>query len=401
MRVVQINSTCGSGSTGKICLSISKLLTEQNVDNYILYSVGKSNYKFAMKYGSFLKQKIQALFTRIFGNNGFAARGTTRKLISFLKKINPDIVHLHNLHSNDINLPMLFDYLRNSNIKVFYTFHDCWAFTGYCTHFSFEGCDGYKNGCSKCPTRKKYSWFFDKSSILQRQKVSLIIRSNTTIITPSFWLARIVEESFLKPLTIKTINNGIDLSLFCYRESNFRENHAIPKEGKVLLGVSFGWGYKKGLDIFIRLSKELPSNYYIVLVGTNKNIDRLLPKNIISIHKTDNAIEMAKIYSASDVFVNPTREDNFPTVNLESIACGTPVVTFNAGGSGEMLDAYCGRVIPIDDYESLKKEVINLCENHVIKRVDCINKAMQFDCSSKFKEYVNLYFETIGILKEM
>ena len=213
-----------------------------------------------------------------------------------------------------------------------------------------------------------------------------------TIVTPSKWLADLVGQSFLKDYPVTVINNGIDLSVFTPTESGFREKYGIPEEKHILLGVAFGWGKRKGLDVFIELSRRLdPDRYRIVLVGTDDAVDQKLPKEIISIHRTQNQTELAEIYSAADLFLNPTREDNYPTVNMESLACGTPVLTFKTGGSPEMLDETCGAVIPCDDVEAFQNEILRICEQYPFPAESCLKKAQEFYQNQKFKEYIKLY----------
>ena len=390
MKIVQINALCGKGSTGKICVDISKLLTEKGIENYILYSLGKSDYPLGIKFTNEKYLKIQALKSRIFGNYGFNSQYATKKLIKELKKINPDIVHLHNIHSNDVSLEMLFGYLRENQIKVYWTFHDCWAITGYCTHFDMIGCGKWKTGCHSCQLSKEYSWFFDRSKKQYERKKAIFRDIDLTVITPSKWLAGVVKESFLKDFDVKVINNGINLDIFKPTESNFREKYNL-QDKKIVLGVAFGWGPKKGLDAFVELSKRLPKNYQIVLVGTDSNVDKQLPSNIISIHRTNNQKELAEIYSASDVFANPTREETYPTVNMESLACGTPVVTFKTGGSPEIIDDKTGIVVDVNDVNSFKNAIIEICEGEEITMANCIERAKGFEKGDRFKEYIELY----------
>ena len=312
MKVVQINATCGSSSTGNVCVAISKMLVSNGVENYVFYSQGDDSYPLGKRFASRKYIKMQALKSRVFGNYGFNSKSLTQKIIDNIEKIKPDLIHLHNLHSHNCNLEMLFKYFKRAKIKLFWTFHDCWAFTGYCPHFDMIGCDKWRTGCYDCIQRKEYSWFFDKSKKLYEKKRELFSGLDLTIITPSKWLAGLVKESFLKDYEVKVINNGIDLDVFKPTESDFREKYNL-QDKKIVLGVAFGWGPKKGLDCFVELSKSLPENYQIVLVGTDKKVDKHLPKNIISIHRTKNQRELAKIYTAADVFVNPTREDTYPT----------------------------------------------------------------------------------------
>ena len=221
---------------------------------------------------------------------------------------------------------------------------------------------------------------------------------NMTIVTPSQWLADLVKESFLKNYQVQVINNGIDLSVFRPTESDFRLQYNIPVFKKVLLGVAFGWGKRKGLDVFEELAKRLDSEkYQIVLVGTDADVDRTLPQNIISIHRTQNQTELAQIYSAADLFVNPTREDTYPTVNMESLACGTPVVSFRTGGSPEILDKTCGSVVSCDDIDALESEIIHMCGTAMYSKNNCLERASSFDMNERFKEYVDLYESIVYI----
>ena len=335
--------------------------------------------------------KLQALKSRIWGNYGFQAKRATKRLIAELERIAPDIVHLHNLHGHNVHLDILFSYIKRKNIRVFWTFHDCWAFTGYCPHYDMIGCAQWQSGCRNCPQRTHYSWFFDRSAMLYEKKKQLFSGINLTIITPSQWLADQVKQSFLKDYPVEVIHNGIDLSVFSPKESNFREKYGVG-DRFLVLGVAFGWGKRKGLDVFIRLAQRLdPDKFQIVLVGTDETVDRQLPSNMISIHRTQNQMELAEIYSAADLFVNPTREDTFPTVNMESLACGTPVLTFRTGGSPECIDESCGRVVDCDDEEALFQEILRIAAETPFSSEACRERALSFSEEEKYKEYIKLY----------
>ena len=391
MVVVQINFSCTWGSTGKICDSVSKLLTEKGIENYIFYIYGENpekrdNY---IRYGNIVYQKFQGLKSHVFGNYGFNSFWATKWLLKQINKINPDIVHIHNIHGHDCNFESLFSYLKMKKIKVYYTFHDCWAFTGYCPHFIMSKCEGWKDGCGNCPSRHRYSWFFDNSAKNLSRKRKALKGLDLTVITPSKWLADLVKETYLQDVPVKIINNGIDLSVFKPRNSDFKEKHGL-NDKKIVLGVALGWSDAKGLDVFVYLSKRLPKDYKIVLIGTDAEIDKKL-HNIITIHRTQNQKELAEIYSAADVFVNPTREDTYPTVNMEALACGTPVLTFRTGGSPEIIDNTCGSVVKCDNIEELEKEIIRLCSNINYSVEACLNRAKEFDKNERFKEYLELY----------
>jgi glycosyltransferase involved in cell wall biosynthesis len=392
MKIVQLNATYGAGSTGKIALSVSELLDKENIENYVLYSSGNCDKSNGIKYTTPKSIKFQTLISRVLGNYGFEAKRTTKGLVAHLEKIKPDILHIHNIHSHDCNLEILFKYIKANNIKTYWTFHDCWAFTGYCPHFDMIGCDKWKTECNNCPQKGCYSWFLDRSNQNFNKKKKLFQGLDLTIITPSEWLANLVKQSFLKEYPVKVINNGIDLSIFKPTQSEFRKKYNC-EDKFLLLGVAFGWGIRKGLDVFIELSKKLDDNFKIILVGTNDEVDNQLPSNIISIHRTQNQQELVEIYTAADLLVNPTREENYPTVNMEALACGTPVLTFNTGGSPEIIDKTCGAVVPKNDTEALYSEIVKISKENLYSKENCTKKAENFNMNERFKEYVKLYEE--------
>ena len=391
MKVVQINAVCGFGSTGKICVGISKVLCSQGIENYILYNSGCSDRPLGIKCAEPLP-KVQALRSRILGNYGFNSRISTRKLIRELQRIAPDVVHLHNLHGHNCDLEMLMAYFRETKTKLVWTFHDCWAFTAYCPHFVMAGCEKWKTGCHHCSQRRTFSWFFDRSSWLYEKKKRAFSGLDMTIVTPSEWLAGLVKESFLKEYPVVVVNNGIDLNVFKPTPSDFRQNHGIREDQVLLLGVAIGWHPRKGADVFMRLARRLdPDRFRIVMVGTDDKIDRQLPENIISIHRTANQAELAQIYTAADLFVNPTREDTFPTVNMESLACGTPVLTYRTGGSPEILDDKTGMVVDCDDEEALYDAIMRIGHEQPFSWTDCRSRGLSYDENRKFREYSALY----------
>lgn len=394
MKVVQINSVFGRGSTGKICLGIAEKLQENGIENRVLYSgIGVENL-LGMKYTDNRYVKLNAFKSRILGNFGFNSIRETKDLLAMLEDISPEIVHIHNIHSHNCHFEMLLSYLREKHIKTVYTFHDCWGFTGYCTYFGVIKCEQWKIHCENCPQRQQYSWFFDQSAVLYEKKKAAFYGLDLTIVTPSKWLANIVSESFLADRPLKTIYNGIDLNIF--RPTIMSINKFCKKEReKIVLGVADVWEYRKGLDVFIKLSKKLPENYRIILTGTTKDDDKLLPDNIISIHRTNNQHELAALYTFADVFVNPTREEVLGLTNIEANACGTPVVTFRTGGSPECIDETSGSIVECDDVDALEKEIIRICETHPYSQEDCIKRAKAFDQHDRFMEYVELYRELL------
>lgn len=397
MKIVQINSVCGRGSTGKICVAVSELLSKGGVENYILYSRWLSDYPLAIKYEDDHYAKWQAFREKVFGTYGFEAKSATRKLIKNLEEIKPDIVHLHILHSHDCNLTLLFDYLREKHIKVFWTFHDCWALTGYCHHFDMIGCDKWKSCCNHCPDRKRFSWFFDRSEELHIRKKAMVEGLDLTIITPSVWMADIVNQSFMGSCPVKVINNGIDLEVFKPYGSYAAEvEQCRLKYGlsgkRVILGVADVWGYKKGLFDFVKLRTLLSDDYLIVLVGVTDRIRKELPSGIIGVLRTQNQKELAILYSIAEFFVNPTYEDTYPTTNLESIACGTPVITYRTGGSPETIKRGTGWIVEKGDVESIADVIASNINGLTLMRNNCVEMASKyFDKKNCFTQYLSLY----------
>lgn len=403
MRIAEIN-ILPNGSTGKIMLQIADTARKygHDVKTYspVRFLRGKKvappDISDHFSWGSRFEACFHYYVGTLLGRNGMYSHLGTKQLIDDLKRFSPDIIHLHNLHMYCINLPMLFKYIKKNHIKVIWTLHDCWAFTGHCPHFTIAKCDKWKTGCNHCPQPEVYpKMYLDTSKMMYAKKKRWFNGvDDMTLVAPSHWLADLVKESFLNQYPTQVINNGIDLSVFRPTESDFRKKYGL-EDKKIILGVSFGWGYQKGLDVFIELSKRLPDDYKIVLVGTSVATDAQLPNSILSIHSTENQAELAEIYTAADVFVNPTREEVQGLVNVEALACGTPGITFNSGGSPECYDETCGSVVKCDDIDALEQEIIRICTEQPYSQVACLKRAKSFDRNDKFEAYIKLYQEVI------
>lgn len=388
MRIVQINTTCSEGSTGKICVAVSELLNENGINNLILYSSGNSSYVYSKRYCSNLEIKANTLFSRVLGNWGFEGIWTTWKMIKTLESFKPDIIHLHNIHTHACKLDVFFRWVHRRNIRLFWTFHDCWAFTGYCMHYRSACCEKWKQKCEKCPQKSDYSWFFDRSRELYERKKALFSELNLTIIVPSEWMLSQVKESFLGCYPVVIIQNGIDLNTFypVVFKTDF-----INTEKYVVLGVSNIWYENKGIDTFIRLSEILGDRYQIILVGEYESCCKNIPDKIKTVGLVKSQSELAMYYSRADVLVNVSCEETFPTVNIESLACGTPVISFDNGGSSEIIDDRCGYVVPENDFSLLVQKIINICETKPFSISDCVERARCFNQNIKFEEYISLY----------
>ena len=393
MKILQINSG-NYGSTGKIMKGISKIGQDEGLEMISAFHPNCSNVETDEKdlmIGNVFSRKVNSFLGKFMGAYSCFSFFTT---LSFLRKINrmyPDVIHLHNLHSSNIAFPLFFYFVKKRKFRLIWTLHDCWAFTGHCPHFDMVGCDKWKTGCHDCPQYREYpSSKMDNSKMMYHLKKKWFTGvEDMTIVTPSEWLAGLVKQSFLKEYPVKVINNGIDLSVFRPTKSDFRQKYHL-EDKKILLGVAAPWSERKGLDVFMELAKRVDERYQIVLVGLTNEQKESLPANMIGIERTANPKKLAKLYTAADIFLNPTREDNFPTVNLEALACGTPVVTFQTGGSPESLDNTCGIAVLKDDVGGMQEAIYRLTENP-IDRSCCINRAKMFDMNKKFMEYINLY----------
>lgn len=396
MKVLQINSVCGIRGTGRICTDIADILTSDGHECKIAYgreSVPAEFDKYAIKIGNDLSVKFDALKSRVFDNAGFNSSFATRKFIKWAESFNPDVIHIHNIHGYYINIKMLFDYLRRSNKPIVWTLHDCWPFTGHCAYFDFVGCEKWLNGCHRCPQKKEYptSFLFDSSKVNYFKKKSIFTGiKNLTIVTPSRWLASCVKNSFLKEYPVEVLNNGIDLDVFKPTNSDFRQKHKLENK-KIVLGVASVWDRRKGLSDFIKLSKLLNDDYQMVLVGLNKEQLILLPKNVIGLPRILEADELAKIYSAADVFLNLSVEETMGLATVEALACGTPVIVYDRTAVPEVVDEKTGIVVKAGDIDSLLDAVGSIRA----ETDDCTKYAAAFDKQNKYKGIIDIYINSI------
>lgn len=396
-KLLQINTVVNSGSTGRIAEEIGQMAIKAGWESYIAYGRNErpSSSKL-IKVGTNKDIKLHGLQTRLFDRHGLGSKGATTDFIRQIEKIDPDIIHLHNIHGYYINIEVLFQHLKKVNVPVVWTFHDCWPITGHCSHFMFVKCDKWKIGCYKCPQKTRYpaSYFIDRSKknyVLKKELFNSL--SNLTLVPVSQWLSSVLKESFLQKYPIKVINNGINTEVFKPSDgSAFRTKYSLDDKF-ILLGVASIWDERKGLKDFIELSKLLNSDYQIVLVGlTNKQIKQL-PENILGIERTESVEGLAEIYASSDVFINPTYEDNFPTTNLESLACGTPVITYETGGSPEAIDESTGIVVEQGNINKLVDAINQIKSNGKQYYSDaCVSRAHRlYKKEDRYKEYIDLY----------
>lgn len=400
MRILQINSTLNWGSTGRIAEEIGQIIIDEGHESYIAYGrYAHQSLSNVIKIGNKWNIYYHVIQSRLFDKHGLASKKATKELINTINEINPDIIHLHNIHGYYLNYPILFDYLSSSKIPVVWTMHDCWAFTGHCSYFSAVNCEKWKKQCYKCIQKQSYPRSITRDCSFknfERKLNCFTSLNNLTIVPVSKWLGNLIAESFLKKYPRNVIYNGINIDVFRPLNS-FQCNKS---EGKfIILGVASIWEKRKGLDDFMQLRKRLSQDYSIVLIGLSKAQIKQLPKGIIGIERTNSVEELVAYYSSADVFFNPTWEDNFPTTNLEALACGTPVITYRTGGSPEAIDERTGFVVDQGDLEG----AIRVMEQ--IKSVGkgaytqaCRERAVtHFNKEDRYAEYLQLYNEILNI----
>lgn len=387
--LLQIDSCLGILSTGRITESIGAIAKSRGWDCYIAHgarSVGESqmiSIPVVTKFGEYLHFAQSFMFD----NHGLASVLETKKLIKKIKLIKPDVIQLHCVHGYYINYKILFEYLNQTNIPVVWTFHDCWAFTGHCTHFVSANCNRWKEeGCHDCPLKGDYpKALMDNSKNNYRLKRQLFSSNeNLHIVTVSDWLASYTKESFLKEKDIRVINNGIDTKIF-------RPNAEKSKKF-LIIGVASTWNKDKGLYDFFELRKTLSLSYFdMILVGLKKKQINELPEGITGVARTSSVQELVSLYSKAHIFVNPTYADSFPTVNMESLACGTPVITYRTGGSPEIVDSKTGVVVKQGDVCSIANTIMYM-KDHPLSANDCRERAERlFNKDERFMDYIKLY----------
>lgn len=401
-KILQINTVVNTGSTGRICEEIGlKIITNEWV-SYIAYGRNEKPSKSKLiKIGTLKDVYLHVLKSRIFDRHGFESLRPTINFINKIENIKPDIIHIHNLHGYYINIEVLFNYLASTSVPVVWTLHDCWPFTGHCTYFDLINCNRWKTGCYDCPNKNEYpaSYFFDNSKTNYSNKYKLFTSiKNLTIVPVSNWLGNIVKESFLNKYKQHLIYNGVNLEIFAPKISNSIKKNLGIDNRFILLGVASIWNSRKGLEDYISLSKLIKRDCVIVLVGLKEKQIKRLPSNIIGISRTENIQELAELYSAADLFLNLTYEDNFPTTNLESLACGTPVLTYNTGGSVEAVDDKTGFIVEKGDLNAVI-DAIKLVEEKgkVYYSSACRERAISlYNKEDRFNEYIQLYNEILN-----
>lgn len=396
MRVFIINSVCGYGSTGKLVSSLQEEIINSGGECCVAYGRGKVKSKFDnYKIGNKFDVIYHAYRSRINDKQGLYSINATKKLIKKIREYKPDIIHLHNIHGYFLNYELLFSFIDASSIPIVWTLHDCWSFTGHCAYYDFVGCSQWQVQCEDCKQKKAYpaTYFISNSkSNFKKKKEAFCKCTNMNLVVPSYWLAGEVKKSFLKNYVTTVIYNGIDLEQIAKRNTTeaqqvVREKYEL-KNTFTILGVANIWESRKGLSVLEEIAELKHDRWQVVVVGDVRK--RPHNKYIKYIERTDAFEELVALYGLADVFVNPTYEDNFPTTNIEALAAGTPVITFDTGGSGEAIDEHTGYVVAKGNIDELIKK-IELLEEKKIPSEECIKRAKKFTKKKYFEGYHNLY----------
>ena len=391
-KILQINVCVNQGSTGKIVESIGKKVVEQGWESYVAGTdvVFPSQSK-VLKVGNRLARYWHRGMARFLDKQGLGSILSTKAFIRQIQSTQPDLIHLHNLHCAYINYPLLFSFLKAYKRPVVWTFHDCWPMTGHCTHFDSIGCDKWKKACDDCPLIPHFSLDQSRQNYL-RKKSYFTSLDSLTIVPVSQWLGELVKQSYFSQCNVVTIKNGIDLSVFQpLDQSSARVKWNLAPRRFTLMGASTSWSDSKGLQEFIKLAENY--DYQIIMVGVDAKTKSLLPEQIITFPMIREQRELASLYAAADLFVNPTYNDSFPTVNMEALACGTPVAAYNTGGVPEMVDAETGIVVPRGDKAALFSAIQTMKDGQTREMSEaCRKRALaHFDKERNFNQYIELY----------
>ncbi len=393
MKILQINAVYGVGSTGVIVKDIHEMCLNEGIESFVAYSssnIPESEIKNGYKIGNTFGKKLHALLCRINGMQGYFSRFSTRKLLKFMDSIKPDIVQLHNLHSNYIHLNMLLKYLAKNDIKTIVTLHDCWFYTGGCFHYTAAGCDKWLKECGNCPKKKTDTpaLLFDRSAkILKDRKKYFGLIKDLTVVGVSEWITNEAAKTVFKGRKALTIHNGIDTQFFKPTPSDFREKHNL-QDKFVILGPASKWLSKVNEKVFEDFVEELKDDEILVLIGCSEQQINNLPEKVLGIPFIKVKDELRKIYSMADVFINPTREESLSLINVEAQSCETPVITFNNTGVKETVDGVNGFVVENGSVEQLiiKKEYIKILERKKVRKY-ILEK---FDVMNNYLKYIEL-----------
>ncbi len=398
MRVYQLNTFCGVKSTGRIAWEISKLVLQDGGEVRLGYGAdapSKESVPYAYRIGSRLGRKLHGALRKLMDAEGYGSLFATKALIRDMETFHPDLIHLHNIHGAYLHLPTLFRYLQKANKPVVWTLHDCWPFTGHCAYFDASGCDKWQKQCQHCPSLKQYPVCIglDGSKRNHQMKKRILSNpSNMTFVVPCHWLEGYLEKSHLGHYPCRVIYNGVNLKTFTPTASTLKQRYGLENK-KIVLSVASDWDERKGLVYLTEAAKQLGDGYGFVLIGLTEQQINQLPAGMLGLTKTADVTELAAWYTAADCFANPTLEDNMPMVNLEALACGTPVAVFETGGCPEAVTPECGMVVPKKDVNGLCSAIQTLCSRSAEMEAACLERSRFFSCDDTFQAYLALYKE--------
>lgn len=401
--LLQINVTANWGSHGKIAEDIGLLAIQSGWKSIIAYGRHANQSRSDLiRIGNVISVYEHVFETRIFDNHGLASRRATKKFISCIDELNPDIIHLHNIHGYYLNFQLLFEYLASKDIPIVWTLHDCWSFTGHCAYFDYVGCKRWKAGCyAPCPCKSSYpkSMIGDASehNYALKKKMFTSVK-DLTIVPVSDWLGCLLKESFLCGYDIRVINNGVDLQQFfpVTDAEELLDNYCL--RGKhILLGVANIWEERKGFRDYIKLAEVLPVEWQIVLIGLKDSQNRSLPSNVLGLPRTSSQHELRKWYTLADIVLNLSYEETFGMTTIEGFACGTPGIVYNRTASVELEDNVTCMMVDAGNIEGLLRKIKIMGEKTEAISKACTKRAKEhFDKSKCFKKYLRLYEELLA-----
>lgn len=395
-KIMQINITCGVGSTGRISEALYYATSEKGYDVFFAYSAYKPTIKTAFRIENTLQNIFRRGLNKYIGRKQKHSSPGTKRLIHYIKKLKPDLIHLHNVQQNSVNYILLFDYLKKQNIPIVFTLHDCWSFTGGCYHFTKEGCGQYQTGCLECLKNSPFDDVTMTTKDVYEIKAKLIGQNiNIYPVCVSQWLCNVAMESCMGKMkhVPQVICNGIDVDTFYPRGVNKIQKCNILENQFVILGVASYWNDDKGLSLFVQLAKKLDASIKIILIGSGlERIKNLKDNRFICVDRTESVNELAEYYSMADVFINMSIEETFGLTTAEALACGTPAIVFNSTACPEVIDEYTGICIPFD-LEALVNAVLEIKEKgkqHYT--VACRERAVsEFSKEKMINKYLDLY----------
>lgn len=393
MKVLFINTVFERSSTGRIIHDICVRLRQQGHDSMVIYGRYPVQSEFpSMCFNSKIENILHGVNTRLFDRHGFGPKATTKKIIETIKHYQPDIIHLHNIHGYYVNIKLLFQFLKQMDLPVVWTVHDCWPYTGHCVYYDYIGCDKWKTECCQCPKKREYpaSYGIDNSKRNYNQKRELFNSiPNLTLVAVSDWLKEQLGMSFLKHHRIQRIYNGIDQTVFRPIKTDIKKRMGLEGK-KVFLAVSDGWSERKGKNLLYQFTDYLNPDEVLIMVGLSEKDLKSCPKQLLGMGRTENLQQLVELYSAADIVLNPSYEETFGMITAEALSCGTPVIVSNATASPELVNSTCGRIIEKGNISDLRMTVDLLLENTPTKE-QCLNRAKMFNSEIVYQEYINLY----------